>query len=535
VTSWTEGERTAEEAQEWLECSLGRIRALKPRCVLEIGCGSGQLLLRLASEIEEYWGVDYAQAAVDALDQHLKASGLARPEFRLFVRPADQLEGIPSGRFDTVIINSVAQYFPDAPYLIRVIEQALRAAAPGGRVYIGDLQSYSLLECYHTGARLRRALPGQTATELRQLIAQRMAHENELVVDPPFFKALQAQFPAIGRLESQLRSGKLQNEITRYHYDMTLHLGEGGAVRQPGRWRDGKEISLEGIAAVLAAHPAETVGFRGVPNARLQGELCALQALQAAADQTKATEVCEALKSPESGIDPDDLWKVGAAQGRVATVLPNLTGSLTTVDVVFGPVADDGPGFVPWEGAADRPPIAYANQPFFEAKEKPLVTELRDFLEQSLPDYMVPAFFEVLPALPKTPNGKINRKALPRPGSQSAKPDKPYVAPRNPVETKLAEIWQQVLGREKVGIHDNIFEIGGDSLLIFQITARANQGGLPLSLRQVFQLRTIAELAAALPTTEVSPVPVAAAITAVSREAFRRPRPDVATPSTSRP
>jgi hypothetical protein len=151
--------------------------------------------------------------------------------------------------------------------------------------------------------------------------------------------------------------------------------------------------------------------------------------------------------------------------------------------------------------------------------EKPLAIALREYLDAILPDYMVPSFFEVLPALPQTPNGKINRKALPRPSGQSSRPDRPYVAPRDETETKLAEIWQQVLGRDKVGIHDPIFEIGGDSLLIFQITARANAAGLPVALRQVFQLRTIAELAAALKSNQGTVAP----ITRVSREAFRRP------------
>jgi aryl carrier-like protein len=137
---------------------------------------------------------------------------------------------------------------------------------------------------------------------------------------------------------------------------------------------------------------------------------------------------------------------------------------------------------------------------------------------------MVPSFFDMLATLPKTPNGKINRKALPKPSGQSLTPDRPYAAPRNAIETKLAEVWQQVLGREKVGIHDNIFEIGGDSLLIFQITARANQAGLGLQLRQVFQLRTIAELAAAVNTADAQPAPASAApIARVSRENFRRP------------
>ena len=154
--------------------------------------------------------------------------------------------------------------------------------------------------------------------------------------------------------------------------------------------------------------------------------------------------------------------------------------------------------------------------------------QIRTQLEKVLPDYMVPSFFELMPAFPLMPNGKINRKGLPKPSAQAVASEKPYVAPRNATETKLAEIWQQVLGREKVGINDNIFEIGGDSLLIFQITARATQAGLPVTLPQVFQLRTIAELAAAVNATDASARPTAPSaptpLTRVSREAFRRPR-----------
>jgi len=159
-----------------------------------------------------------------------------------------------------------------------------------------------------------------------------------------------------------------------------------------------------------------------------------------------------------------------------------------------------------------------------------LAHEIRAQLEKVLPEYMVPSFFEIMAAFPQMPNGKINRKALPKPSAQAVASEQPYVAPGNPIETKLAEIWQQVLGREKVGINDNIFEIGGDSLLIFQITARATQAGLHVTLPQVFQLRTIAQLAAALNTAaNASETPAAPAIAAplprVSREAFRRPRP----------
>jgi acyl-coenzyme A synthetase/AMP-(fatty) acid ligase len=155
----------------------------------------------------------------------------------------------------------------------------------------------------------------------------------------------------------------------------------------------------------------------------------------------------------------------------------------------------------------------------------PALPELRGFLEPKLPDYMIPAFFEELAALPRTPNGKINRKALPAPKTQAALPNRPYVAPRNPVEVKLAEIWADVLGRDRVGIEDNIFEIGGDSLLIFRIAARASEAGLPISIRQFFLHRTIAEVLANPGSAKTQSMPQVTAITAVSRDAYRRSHP----------
>jgi aryl carrier-like protein len=96
------------------------------------------------------------------------------------------------------------------------------------------------------------------------------------------------------------------------------------------------------------------------------------------------------------------------------------------------------------------------------------------------------------------------------------------------VELKLTQIWGEVLGRDRVGIEDNIFEIGGDSLLIFRIAARANEAGLPITIRQFFQHRTIAELVARMESAEIQPVPFGApslSITAVSRDAYRRSQP----------
>jgi len=131
-----------------------------------------------------------------------------------------------------------------------------------------------------------------------------------------------------------------------------------------------------------------------------------------------------------------------------------------------------------------------------------VVPELRGRLKEELPEYMVPSAFVVLDALPVTPNGKLDRAALPAPEWTLAE-DGPRVAPRDEVEETLAGIWCGVLRLDRVGVHDNFFELGGDSILSIQVISRAAQAGIRLSPRQVFQHPTVAELAAVADTAAV--------------------------------
>ncbi|MEH2195513.1 MAG: amino acid adenylation domain-containing protein [Nostoc sp.] len=126
--------------------------------------------------------------------------------------------------------------------------------------------------------------------------------------------------------------------------------------------------------------------------------------------------------------------------------------------------------------------------------------ELRLFLKQKLPDYMIPASFTVLEALPITPNGKVDRRALPVPEFEF-KDTTGFVSPSTDAEKILLKIWQDVLRLKQLSIHDNFFELGGDSIIGIQIIARANQAGLKLTPKQLFQHQTIAELAAVAVTT----------------------------------
>ncbi len=157
--------------------------------------------------------------------------------------------------------------------------------------------------------------------------------------------------------------------------------------------------------------------------------------------------------------------------------------------------------------------------------------ELRAFLKSRLPEYMVPSVFVFLDRLPLTANGKVDRQALPVPDHSRADRGTVFTAPRDPVEEVLAKIWSNVLGIDRIGVHDNFFDLGGDSILSIQIIARANQAGLGLTPRQLFQHQTVAELArvAGIPNTVAEqgiitgPVP----LTPVQKRFFELNQPEL--------
>jgi amino acid adenylation domain-containing protein/non-ribosomal peptide synthase protein (TIGR01720 family) len=164
--------------------------------------------------------------------------------------------------------------------------------------------------------------------------------------------------------------------------------------------------------------------------------------------------------------------------------------------------------------------------------EQPTPSDLRQFLRQKLPEYMVPSAFIPLGELPLSPNGKVDRRQLAQMDFTTPPASaRDYVEARTAIEQTLVEIWQQVLGLKLVGVHDNFFELGGDSILSIQIIARANQAGLRLTTRQLFEHQTVAELAqvagtAASISAEQGAVSGRVSLTPVQRSFFAEQQPE---------
>lgn len=128
--------------------------------------------------------------------------------------------------------------------------------------------------------------------------------------------------------------------------------------------------------------------------------------------------------------------------------------------------------------------------------------DLRAFLKDRLPEYMVPHVFVTLESLPLTSSGKVDRRSLPAPDRSRPEQEAAFIEPRTKVEEILRNIWMEVLGVERIGINDNFFELGGDSILTIQVVARANREGLRLVPKLLFQHQTIAALATVVGTAQ---------------------------------
>jgi amino acid adenylation domain-containing protein/non-ribosomal peptide synthase protein (TIGR01720 family) len=142
--------------------------------------------------------------------------------------------------------------------------------------------------------------------------------------------------------------------------------------------------------------------------------------------------------------------------------------------------------------AGDKRLVAYL---VAAGQDSPVVEQLRQSIRAVMPDYMMPAHFVFLPALPLTQNGKLDRLALPVPAVSRADPAKPFIAPRNAAEQAIAAVWQAVLRIDRVSVDDHFFELGGDSILSIQVIARCRQQGLQFTPKDLFNRPTIAQLA----------------------------------------
>jgi SAM-dependent methyltransferase/acyl carrier protein len=495
------------EMQEWVEATTERILAAArdvtpdPR-VLEIGCGTGMLLFRVAPHVKEYVGVDFSAAALRHVQAHLEPAGLQN--VKLEHLRADQLGMLQApGAFDLIVLNSVIQYFPDVDYLQQVLKAAYERLAPGGRLFVGDVRSLAHLEAFHTAIELARADEGIATADLRARVQRRATDEGELVLDPRFFDALAATLGNAVVERTELKAGRAHNEMTAFRYDAVIRKNAGNVGEQDDVPTIGaaRNSTAETLAALLRDGPA-ALRVTGIPNARLVDHVAAARRLASGDAGATAGQLRSATASIPSGMHPDDLRQLHPEYDADVTFAADDPASM---DVVFRRrgTAAAGRG-LRGRAAPDQPASAYANTPARRqtATGNALMTELRQHTRQKLPEYMVPSAFVLLDAMPLTPNGKIDRAQLPapeRPRSEATSTQ----PPSNSVEHAIVGVLKELLGADEIGVEDNFFDLGANSLILVQASIRLRAVlGRAVPLVQLFQFPTARALAESLGTDE---------------------------------
>ena len=486
----------ADAMREWLDATVDRIRALRPRRVLEIGCGTGLILSRIAPDCDFYQGVDLSEQVVERLRRGLATAVDAPERIGLRAGPA-HLAIRPGETYDTVILNSVVQYFPSVDYLSAVLERAIDALPAGGHVFLGDLRNLALLDAFHASVAAHRAKPGTPDAVLRAETAWGVETENELCLDPRLFGALAARWPRVTSVRALPKRGTADNELTRYRYDVVLtvtgeHPADEGPVTGSQLKRDWRAEGLDtdGLDALLGAERPDRLVLCGVPNSRLAGDLRLLTRLSGAAPDAAGPgvdpeELCRLAR--QHGYDAEPSWAEGRPDGSYDLLLHR---------------RGTPPPVLPPVGTAMEPD-RLATAPLWRPAALAALPGIESRLAERLPGPLLPARYVVLRRIPLNANGKVDRAALTDlpmttededdAGDSGVRPE----AELTSTERRTAAIWSELLGRDGIRAEDDFFDLGGHSLLTFRLVFRLREEfEVEVPIRGPFDASTLGALSA---------------------------------------
>jgi amino acid adenylation domain-containing protein/non-ribosomal peptide synthase protein (TIGR01720 family) len=504
ITGWndsfTSGPIPAENMQQWVDDITRLIIALKPKRVLEIGSGTGLIYYPIADHIERYIGTDFSRVSVEQILRRISKGERRYPDTEMKLCAAHEIILDEKEEIDLVILNSIVQYFPGAGYMTDVLAKAITLLKGKGRIVVGDVRDLRLLPSFKRRLQLDKLHDKTGVREFEWSVDQEVLKEEELCFSPAYFYHLQTRFPEITHVEIVWKQGDYINELSLYRYTVILHVGIDKPVLQPD-WQPWDGIADKSTIIDQFTNRIATIALQDVPGHRVWRERMLDHALK--------NHLVNNVRDLSDYISEPD---------EVTHTVNNILREATAAGYSYRFLLDEDPLKVnllierdPFDGFVEQ---SYSNSISFTDIVKtniPLFTDICESLQKNikqqlldrLPEYMVPADFVALQQLPLTGNGKVDRKFLAAWEDIQRKRLINYVAPTNETEEQLADIWQHLLGVDRVGIQDNFFELGGHSLLATRVVSAVRKElDVELTVKDFFIYPTIALLAVYLQQQE---------------------------------
>jgi amino acid adenylation domain-containing protein/non-ribosomal peptide synthase protein (TIGR01720 family) len=490
--SFTRQPIAAEQMREWLDDITGVIMSQNPEEVLEIGCGTGLIYYQLAGKIKKYKGTDFSRHSIDKIHQRINEGLRSYGPTELEVCAAHEISPEKGDQPDTIIINSVVQYFPGGDYLSTVIEKSISLLNGRGRIIIGDVRDNRTLKLFKSRLQLAKLQDEINADDFKWAVEQEVLREEELCFSPDYFYSLQHLYPQITHIDIQWKQGNYINELSQYRFTAIIYVGLKKDILRP-RWQDWDYTEKKNLLFNLE-EGRNIIAVKDAPNPRLWQEVQLLNALESKSVKT-TRDLVEALSASDGeSLEVQLLLDTATSKGYhyrlfldedpfKVNILLEKAQSDSFVECVYGTKVNGNMNLL-------------TNIPLFNDISLLLQKELRTLLQQRLPDYMIPADFTALNHLPLNSNGKVDRKFLSRIDNHISTHNLNYQPPRNETEQALVRIWQELLNVEQVGIQDNFFEAGGHSLLGMRVISHIRRElNTELRIKDLFVHPTIAELA----------------------------------------
>jgi len=497
------------EMKEWRDSTVNRINYLNPRAILEIGCGTGLLTFPLVKNCKTYIGADFSSVVVDKLDDALKSLGVDNAS--LLVARADEvfdIKTVKDANIDTIILNSITQYFPNVDYLDEILVKSIEILNLG-KIFIGDIRDYRLVNVLHFSIeahKIRQNGSELDASTLQNSIKMQIKKEAELLLSPAYFLNLAKRSQKIEMIEILPKRGVCDNELNGFRYDVIIHVNQRdiSKVQLPLNEKNKDTLALEyenniNVQNLLKSKHSALI-VKGYPNKRvwrdykLNHELDNLEALDIYQREETLIRECDNILSLE------DLHSTAKQHGYVLYCHLALEheDSSSKYDLYFykdQSILNLHKQHIFQNYLNGYYQTKFNNNPYINIQRRPLdIAKVKASLLNNLPEYMIPSLFIELAEMPLTPNGKIDRKALPKPEEREGL--EAYQAPEGLIENSLASVWKELLQVERVGRNDNFFHLGGHSLIATRLISKIRQNeSVEVPLRAVFEHPVLSELA----------------------------------------